>query len=168
VSKRTLSTLIDFNHPDTWRCLRDILKAESTRPLDLVLEERWRPSTWDCPGVYRLWVDEHCYIGMSQNVGRRISTHGIQWHKAGVLQLWHGASSVPRKQLYEAETYWITLLRPQLNSQFDLRRNFERAWLKQHKKRVYPHGEIHSLRHSIVNAKKLLPRQTEVDALRLA
>ena len=137
VSKRTLASLIDFNHPDAVRFLWDVLKANSTRPLDLVLEERWRPPTWNCPGVYRLWADGRSYIGMSQNVGRRISTHSIQWDKAGVLQLWQHARSVPKATLYDAETYWIALLRPELNCQADLRRNFEHAWLKQHKKRVY-------------------------------
>lgn len=167
VLKSTLASLINFNHPDALRFLRDILEADSTRPLDLVLTERWRPSTWDCPGIYRLWVDDHSYIGMSQNVGRRISTHDIQWHKAGVLQLWQDALSVPREKLYEAETYWIALLQPRLNCQFDLRRNFERTWLKQHRKRVYQHGEIDSLNHSMAKSALLrreYPQPKTIDA----
>lgn len=89
------------------------------RDLDIEVTSRFGiPANWSRPGIYQLWIGEQSYIGKGMNVRKRLMNSSChKWSgsfdRCRVLSLFD--EGISRKELNNAEAYWIDLLRPQLN-----------------------------------------------------
>ena len=69
------------------------------------------------PGVYQIFVGDQSYIGQARSLKNRLRPGRHRWvdqaTRYRVLTLFD--DGVSDKELRNAETYWIRLLRPELN-----------------------------------------------------
>ena len=69
------------------------------------------------PGIYQLWVGDKTYIGKARNLQQRLKAahpYADDAQRIRILSLFE--RHVSDKELLNTETYWIQLLRPELNA----------------------------------------------------